>query len=500
MNSKNNKYAVKISDLKENEPKRVTIDEEDILLIKSGNQFYAYGNSCPHYGAPLTEGYVSGREITCPLHNARFSFRDGKMITPPALDDLTQYEISVKDDEVIIGSKLITSTQKPARGKESETYIIVGGGAAGNAAAETLRKKGFQGKVTLITSEKDGPYDRTILSKEFIAGSAEPEWLPLRSPEFYSEHSIDLVTDVRVTDIDTEKKYITTAAGDRLRFDKCLLATGARDASLINAALDKAGEVLIAGAGFIGLEIAASLQERGIKVRIAAPGMIPMVKIFGEEIGLYLKRIHEEKGIIFHLGNTISEFRGNDKVNSAVLSDGQVVKTDLVIIAVGVKPAVEYLKNTHLLESGAVAVNSQLMTKADSVFAAGDIAAVPHPFTSELYRTEHWVVAERQGLHAAKSMLGDKNPYKEVPFFWTRQYERSLKFIGYNKPFDRIELRGSIDDETFLTGYYSGDTLNAAASMGMGAELNALERILALGNSVTPEQFRDQKFDFSLSS
>ena len=509
--------VAELSDLEEGVPKVVTLDEQEILLFKKDEKIYAYGNNCTHYGGPLNEGYVSGQEVTCPWHNARFNLKNGKLNAPPALDDLPHYQVRLEDDDVLIGEQQIQEIPKPGKIEESTPFLIIGAGAAGNAAAETLRREGFSGRITMITAEQDGPYDRTNLSKDFLAGKAEPEWIPLRSMAFYQDHGIDLVFNKRVIDLNAEKKIVTTENDEQFPYDKCLLATGGipkkltvpgsdlknifflrsyQDAKHIDAAIKDAENVLIVGAGFIGLEIASSLRERGILADIVAPEKIPLAGLFGHDVGLFFQKLHEENGIKFHLGKTIAGFKGDSSVKQAVLSDKSMLECDLVIIGIGINPAVSFLQNTGILGDGAVPVNAQLKTKIDSIYAAGDIAMVPNPFTNESNRIEHWVVAERQGRHAAKSMLGDKNSYREIPFFWTQQYDRSFKYVGYGGKFDSIVARGNFDEKKFLTGYFFKDQFKAAGTMEMDKEFFALENILALGKKLTPGQFQDQHFDF----
>ena len=344
MNTSQWTKVAELTELKENKPKAVTVEKNVIMLIKIDDQIRAFSNNCPHYGAPLHKGYVSHHKVTCPWHNARFDLKTGNMITSPALDDLPEYEVNVKENEIFIKNEPIEKEIQKLDIKDSPTFLIVGGGAAGNAAAEMLRKLAFDGRIVMLSADKDRPYDRPILSKAFLSGEAKKDWAPLRSADFYEEHGIELKTNARVNDINVETNRVSLENGEHYSFDKCLLATGGvpnmlrvpganlnniftlrsfQDAKRINAAVRDAEHVIIIGAGFIGLEAAASLQERGLSATIVAPEEIPMAALFGEQVGAYFQKLHQSNDIDFYLGEKVTEFRGTDAVEDVVLSDGQ---------------------------------------------------------------------------------------------------------------------------------------------------------------------------------
>ncbi|MFP4055992.1 MAG: FAD-dependent oxidoreductase [Candidatus Brocadiia bacterium] len=509
--------VAKLADLEDGVPISVEVGKATVLLVKRGDSIHACGGECTHYGAPLAEGVLRDRVVTCPWHNARLDVTTGEMVSPPALDPVARYEVKAEDGEVFVGPSAKARFPKP-REEDGRTFVIVGGGAAGNAAAETLRREGFAGRVVLITREADGPYDRPNLSKEYLAGEAKPEWIPLRSEKFYANRNIELMTETTVTGLDLEAKAVELAGAQPLAFDRLLLATGATprrldipgddldgvfllrslaDARGLVGAAERASKAVVLGASFIAMEVASSLRKREVEVCVVAPEEVPMARVFGPRVGRRIQALHESHGVAFRLGHTAREFAGEGAVQAVVLDDGTRLEADLVVVGIGVSPVVDYLEGTGLVEDGAVPVDGRLQTRAEGVFAAGDIARVPHPRTGEPQRIEHWVVAERQGQHAARAMLGSDAAYDEVPFFWTKQYDASVKYAGHATRPDRIVYRGDVTGGSFLAGYYEQGTLKAAASLGMAKEIILLGEVLKAGRSPSPEELEDPATDLA---
>jgi NADPH-dependent 2,4-dienoyl-CoA reductase/sulfur reductase-like enzyme/nitrite reductase/ring-hydroxylating ferredoxin subunit len=493
----------------------VEVEEKKVLLVRSEGRIYACGNECSHYHAPLSDGLIAGHVVTCPWHNARFDIRDGGLVAPPGLNNVSSYETKVENGQVWIRQSGKGTIPMP-EGEDDRTMLIVGAGAAGNSAAETLRREGFAGRIVMVTGESYGPYDRTMLSKDLLSGEAPAKWLPLRGQKFYDRLKVELMTEKQVTAVDPPGRTVTFADGTTMSADKILLATGGeprtlpvpgadragchylrsrKDAESILAELETAKTAVIVGASFIGLEVACSLRTRELEVHIVAPEEVPLANIFGEQIGGRIKKTHEENGVIFHLGQTVKELAGQDRVSEVVLADGSRLAADLVIIGVGVKPAVDFLEGSGLAKDGAVPVNARLETTAEGIFAAGDIAVVPDGRSGEPRRIEHWVEAGRQGMHAARCMLGARDSYPYVPFFWSKQYGSSLRYVGHAPKFDEVVFRGKVTDKFFLAGFYVGGKLAAAASVGKARELIRLGQLLEAGKSVSPDQLKDPKFD-----
>ncbi len=507
--------AARESDLKEGVPVGVEVDEKKVLVVKLDGEVHACGGECTHYGAPLANGVLRGREVTCPWHHARFDVTDGSMVAPPALMASGCYEVKVEGGTVYVGAK--RKAEPVARTLLADkTVAIVGAGAAGHACAETLRAEGFGGKVLLITAEPDRPYDRPNLSKAYLAGEADESWMPLRSEKFYAGRDIELLLGRRVTSVDPSAKTVAFEDGEEVSFDMALLATGGAprnlpipgtelenvfllrsmaDCEAILEAVADAESAVVLGAGFIGTEVAASLKHRGLNVHLVAPEKVPLVRVFGERIGKLLASMHEEGGVELHFGTRPAEVRGTGKVEKVVLEDGSELAADLAVIGIGVTPVVDYVQGTDMLDEGAVPVDGRLQTRAEGVFAAGDIAVVPEVHTGEPRRIEHWVVAERQGQHAARAMLGSEAPYDEVPFFWTRQFGTSLQYMGYARKPDRIVFRGNVEDADFLAGFYAGGRLKAVAAAGRSQEAIVAEQVLRAGKSPDPEVFEDADTD-----
>jgi NADPH-dependent 2,4-dienoyl-CoA reductase/sulfur reductase-like enzyme len=453
--------------------------------------------------------------VTCPWHNARFDIRNGRLLAPPGLNGLPSYETKVENGQVWI--RLADKGTIPTpEGEDDRTVLIVGAGAAGNAAAETLRREGFAGRIVMVTGEVHGPYDRTMLSKDLLSGEAPAKWLPLRGQKFYDRVRVELLTEKEVTALDPAGRSVTFADGSSMTADRILLATGGKprtlpvpgadragcyllrsrkDAEAILAELESARTVVVVGASFIGLEVAAALRAREISAHVIAPEEVPLAAVFGEQIGRRLWKSHEENGVVFHLGQTVKEFAGADRVKEVVLADGSRLKTDCVIVGVGIRPAVDFLEGSGLVKEGAVPVNARLETSAEGIYAAGDIALVPDGRTGMPRRVEHWVEAGRQGMHAARCMLGSTDSYRDVPFFWSKQYGSSLRYIGYAPKFEQVVFRGAPTDKAFLAGFYVGGTLAAAATIGKNRELIRLGQLLEAGKSLPPEQLKDQNFD-----
>ena len=466
---------------------------EPVLVARRGEKFFAVGATCTHYSGPLGEGLLVGDTVRCPWHHACFDLRSGAPLRAPALNPIPCFDVGV-DGGVLRVGKRRPEPKPPAGGADAPARIvIVGAGAAANAAAEMLRREGYRGELTMIGADSALPVDRPNLSKDYLAGNAPEEWLPLRSSEFYSEHRIALRLGVRVASIDTARKRVVLEDGHDESYDKLLLATGAdpvkldlRGADLphvhylrtlensraIVAAAKTARRAVVIGSSFIGLEVAASLRTRKVDVDVVGPDAVPLAKVMGPELGAFIRKVHEEHGVRFHLGTRPKSI----DAQSVTLENGERVPADLVVIGVGVRPAVSLAERAGLATDRGVVVDEYLETSAPGVFAAGDIARWPDPHSGERIRVEHWVVAERLGQTAARNMLGRREQFAAVPFFWTAQYDVGINYAGHAEKWDRIEIDGSFDERNAAVRFIGGGKTLALATIYRDRESLEFER------------------------
>ncbi len=463
------------------------VGEEAVLLARRGNEFFAIGAVCTHYGGPLVEGLLVGNTVRCPWHHACFSLSSGEALRAPALSPVACWKVERRDGKLFVREKA-EAVQPAARsrhvgaGQAPKRMVIVGGGAAGFAAAEMLRREGFEGDVTLLSADEAPPCDRPNLSKDYLAGSAPEDWIPLRPPEFYSEQRIDLQLAAEVSGIEAGPRQVVLADGRRLPYDRLLLATGAEpvrlpipgadqphvhvlrslaDSRAIIADAKTARRAVVIGASFIGLEVAASLRARGIEVHVVAPEARLMERVLGGELGDFIRALHEEHGVVFHLGDTVTAIQGK----RATLKGGTSLEADLVVQGVGVRPRTALAEGAGLKVDSGVIVNQYLETSVPGIFAAGDIARWPDRQSGENVRIEHWVVAERQGQAAARNMLGYREPYADVPFFWSQHYDVPINYVGHAETWDRIEIEGDIKGRDCLVRYHRNGKVLAVASI-----------------------------------
>lgn len=503
-------------DLRDGEMKEVAIDEVKILLARVGNNFHAVSATCPHYGGPLAEGALCGTRVVCPWHHAAFNVVNGNLEDPPALDSLVSYQLRVEGERILVSlPEEVEDRRTPAMVQSDSSadprqFVIIGAGAAGYAAAQALREEGFRGSVVMITREDRAPYDRPNLSKDYLHGHAEPEWMPLRGEDFYKEHDITLLLNREVTRVDAHAKTITFESGETMEYDALLVATGGApvrlnitgadlknvcvlrsfaDADSIIETASRSRRVVVVGASFIGMEAAYSLRERGLEVTVIAPSVEPFETTLGPEIGALFRRVHESNGVRFKLGNIVYRFEGNHNIEAVVLDNGERIETDMVVVGVGVRPVTQFLDGVELDQAGAVVVDSRLRA-ADGLFAAGDIASFPDPRTGERLRIEHWRTAQQQGRTAARNMLGRNVAFDAVPFFWTRQFDVGLLYVGHTASWDEIIYRGDVASNDFLAFYVKDNRVLAVAGMNRDPEMAAAEELLRLDHMPTREQLQ----------
>ena len=456
------------------------VSGEGVLVVRRGDEVFAIGSTCTHYGGPLGEGLVVGDTVRCPWHHACFSLRTGEPLRPPALSPVASWRVERDGERIIVRNK--NEAEWPRQISGPASVVIVGGGAAGNVAAETLRREGYKGPITMVTADASAPYDRPNLSKDYLAGNAQEEWIPLHPTEFYAENHVDLRLGARVTAIDKDAKRLTLEGGERLSYDALLLATGSdpirlsiagaelphvhylrslRDSTAIIERAKTAKQAVIMGASFIGLEVAASLRARGLAVSVVAPGEVPLERVMGKEIGQFVRALHEEHGVVFHLQQTAKAI----DESGVTLENGTRLEADLVVIGVGVRPSIALAEAAGIRVDHGVVVDEYLATSAPAIWAAGDIASWPDAHSGERLRVEHWVVAERQGQTAARNILGRRERFDAVPFFWSAHYDVTIAYVGHAARWDRVEVRGSFSDRSVVAAFHAGDRIAAVATI-----------------------------------
>jgi NADPH-dependent 2,4-dienoyl-CoA reductase/sulfur reductase-like enzyme/nitrite reductase/ring-hydroxylating ferredoxin subunit len=473
------------------------VDTEEALLLRRGDALFAIGAHCTHYHGPLAEGLIVDDTVRCPWHHACFSLRTGEALRAPALDPIPCWRVEQVGDKVFVREKLTAPVAGAAAGHPSNpsSVVIVGGGAAGLAAADMLRREGYEGAVTMISADDSPPCDRPNLSKDFLAGTAPDDWIPLRPPGYYTERRIDLVLNTRVSSIDVHRPLVRLQGGRQIEFGALLLATGAdpvrfaipgaaesqifylrtfADSRAIVARCAAAKCAVVVGASFIGLEVAASLRARGIEVHVVGPESVPLERVLGAEVGSFVRSLHESHGVAFHLGRTVSHIEGR----RVTLSDATTIDADFVVLGVGVRPSIALAEQAGLTIDRGIAVDEYLETSARGVFAAGDVARWPDPHSGERVRIEHWVVAERQGQIAARNILGQRRPFDAVPFFWSQHYDVAISYVGHAETWDAIAIDGALDSHDCAVTYKRGDRTLAVATISRDLQSLRAERAL----------------------
>jgi len=476
------------------------VGEDAVLLARRGGEFFAVDAACTHYHGPLAEGLMVGDTVRCPWHHACFNLRTGEAERAPALSPLACWSTDVRAGKVIVlqrkdpvskvakAAKVARAVQEArprsqATGAAPRRIVIVGGGAAGFAAAERLRRLCFDGELTMLSDDAAPPVDRPNLSKDYLAGSAPEAWVPLRDDGYYREQRIELRLKTRVSRIDTAAREVVLDGGARVGWDRLLLATGAEpvrlqlpgmdlahvhtlrtlaDCRAIIAGAASARRAVVIGASFIGLEVAASLRTRGIEVHVVGPGARPLERVLGPQLGDFVRGVHEQHGVVFHLGRKPAAIGARE----VTLDDGSKLAADLVVVGVGVRPRLELAEQAGLAIDRGVVVDDGMHTNAEGIFAAGDIARWPDATSDAAIRVEHWVVAERQGQVAAANMVdGAPERFDAAPFFWSQHYDVPINYVGHAEGWDDIAVDGDVAAGDCALRYRRGGRVLAVATV-----------------------------------
>lgn len=469
------------------------VGKTSVLLARQNGRLFALSAKCTHYGGPLQQGLIVGTTVRCPWHHARFDLRSGQAVGAPALNPVPCWRVDTENDTVYVREKIAPASSRPRPAVSPSSIVIVGGGAAGEAAAEMLRREGYDGPVTILSDDTHPPCDRPNLSKDYLAGSAQPDWIPLRGDKFYQEQEIRLRLNTAVAAIRPDSAEVQLANGESLKYGALLLATGAEPVrlqvpgadlpqvhylrtqadseSIIGAVEAGAKRAVVIGASFIGLEVAASLRQRDVEVHVVAPEARPLERVMGETLGDFIRTLHESRGVTFHLQQTATRF----EADGVTLKNGQKIAADLIVVGIGVRPRTALAEAAGLDVDHGVLVNEYLQTSASDIYAAGDIARWPDKASGERIRVEHWVVAQRLGQTAARNMLGAGMAYIDAPFFWSQHYDAIISYVGHATRWDRIETDGDASSYDFAARFIDGDRTAAVATIFRDVESLQIE-------------------------
>jgi 3-phenylpropionate/trans-cinnamate dioxygenase ferredoxin reductase component len=392
----------------------------------------------------------------------------------------------------------------------SETHVIVGAGLAGAKAAETLRENGYDGRVVLIGAEPDRPYERPPLSKDYLRGEAEREAAYVHPADYYGEHDIELRLETVVDSLDLGARELVLDGGERLAFTKLLLATGAeprripgaegvhylrdfRDSDTLRAVLDRGGRMAVIGGGWIGCEVAASARQKGLEVTLIEQAAAPLEGVLGRELGDIYAAIHRDHGVEVLTGATVEAI----EAERVVLAGGRAVECDHVVVGIGVAPRTALAEAAGLQVDNGIVVDERLATSADGVFAAGDVANAAHPLFGTRLRVEHWHNALEQGPAAARSMLGSREPYDRIPYFFSDQYEVGMEYAGHATEWDEVVFRGDVDAREFIAFWVKDGRVLAGMNVNVWDVTDDIQALIRGGAPVDPARLRDSDVELA---
>ena len=498
-------------ELENGEMKEVEAEGRKILLARVDGKLYATSGECPHYGASLAEGLLCGARVVCPWHKAVFCVTNGELLEPPAREGLEHYEVAVKEGRVLIQLGATKAKATPEKqGEDARCFVLAGAGGACAAAAEHLRRLDFSGRVVMLSGETEAPYDRTKLSKEFLSGNAAEGALALRETEYWENHRIEVVRR-QVQEVKTVAHQVVLSDGSSLGYDRLLLATGSEaqklevagselgnvftlrseaDAKRILAATTPGVRAVIVGGSFIGMEVASCFAIRQIPVTVIVKEDVPFRKQLGAEVGRIFQRWHESHGVVFRLQAEVERLTGMGVVRGVVLKSGEEMPADVVVAGMGVQPATGFAGDFSRREDGGIVVDERLGAAQD-VYAAGDIAVFPESYSTDTARIEHWRIAEQQGRTAAENMLGRKEAFAGVPYFWTNHFGTRFDYVGHAKDWDEVILKEGDKFPTFLAFYVSGRRVVAASACQRDREMAAFHELMRMRQVPTLKQLSE---------
>ncbi|KAI6076121.1 Apoptosis-inducing factor 3 isoform X2 [Aix galericulata] len=472
-----------VKDLENGQMREVDLGCGKALLIKESGEFYAMGHKCPHYGAPLVKGVLSKGRVRCPWHGACFNISTGDIEDFPGLDSLPRFQVKIEKEKVYIRASKQRRTKMMAKcislsnyNLSSTNVLIIGAGAAGLVCAETLRQEGFSDRIVMCTMDRHLPYDRPKLSK--------------------------------VAAVDIKNKIAVFKDGFKMEYNKLLIATGntpkalsckgkevenvfnirtPEDANRV-VKLATSKNVVIVGASFLGMEVAAYLAERAHSVSLVELEEVPFKKFFGERVGRAVMKMFENHRVKFYMQTEVSELREQEnKLKEVVLKSGKVLRADVCVVGIGAVPATGFLKQSgiNIDSKGFIVVNKMMQTNIPGVFAAGDTVMFPLALrNNKKVNVPHWQMAHMHGRIAALNMLAHGTEISTIPYLWTAMFGKSIRYAGHGEGFDDVVIQGDLDELKFVAFYTKSDEVVAVASMNYDPIVSKVAEVLAAGRTI----------------
>jgi NADPH-dependent 2,4-dienoyl-CoA reductase/sulfur reductase-like enzyme/nitrite reductase/ring-hydroxylating ferredoxin subunit len=489
------------------------------LVHHSDGKISAVGARCTHYGAPLVSGVLSEGRVTCPWHGACFNVVTGDIEESPGLDSLPVFAVRIDGDKVYVTAPQDDVFRRQPSACQispnpSRTVAVVGGGAAGAVACETLRQEGYDGRIVLITQEDALPYDRPKLSKNL---AAKKDAIQLRSESFYQDLGIEVMKEAVVTLLNPSTKTIETSLGNVVKYDDVIVATGGRafnipvpghdlnnvftlrsvdDAELIAAATSDATYIVVIGTGFIGMEAAWYFAKNtDAKITVVSADAVPLDRVFGSRVGKWIQATSEKIGIQFALGTKLVRYDGEGGKANTVVTEAGSFPADMIVVGAGVRLNTSFLKNVELHEPEKSVICNKFMQSSSGIYVAGDIAYFEGQ-DGEYTRIEHWNVAQNQARAAARNIIGKQEEFNTVPFFWTAICNGSIRYVGHAHTFDEVHIDGDIENEGKFVAYYlQGDKVAAVATMGRDPVAAACSELIRMKKMPTASQIKAGSLD-----
>ncbi|KAM6986119.1 apoptosis-inducing factor 3-like [Aplochiton taeniatus] len=504
------------SDLKDGQMMEVNVRRHSVLLARSEGQYSAIGNQCTHYGAPLSQGVLSGHRVRCPWHGACFNVHTGDLEEYPGMDCLPCHKVKVENKKVYvsINKKAIRQSKRikgmcRRRPDVNQTILLLGGGAASLVCAETLRQENFGGRIVMVTRDELLPYDKTRLSKVM---DVESNSILLRRMEFFHDYDIEVLLRKEALSVDTDKRTLTFGDGSFQYYDQLLISTGCRakvldvpgcdldnvklletpeDARQIHSAC-VGRRIVIVGTSFVGMEIASYMTDKASSITVIGSGEQPYQKTLGPEIGQITMTMLAGKDVEFFMNDNVTECRGDKgKLKEVVLKSGKVIPADVLIVGIGVLPNSECLQNTSIAKDSKnyVIVDKCMRTNIQGVFCAGDLAAFPLAMAKDQRVTiGHWQMAQAHGRVAALNMLDKRCELNSVPFYWTVLLGNTIRYAGFGEGYTEMVWKGRADDSKFLAFYIKNDEVVATASLNFDPAVSAVAERFAAGKTITKKE------------